>query len=84
MGRRLTPVLLGLLLLPFSGRLRRAGKRLGRKGSMLLLLFATSAALVGLSGCSANLLISPQTFNLTATVHAGTLTHSTDLTLSIK
>ena len=82
--RELTPVLLGMLLLPFSGRLRRAGKRLGRKGSMLLLLMAISIAVVGLNGCAANLLISPQTFNLTVTVHAGGLTRSTNLTLSVK
>jgi hypothetical protein len=83
LGRHLAPLLLGLLLLPFSGRLRRAGKRMGRKASMLFLLIAIAVAAAGLNGCS-SFVLTPQTENFTVTVSAGALSHSTNLQLIVK
>jgi hypothetical protein len=45
---RLAPMALALLLLPFAGRLRRTGKRLGQIVSILLLLAAGIAATAGM------------------------------------
>jgi hypothetical protein len=50
----LAPFSLALLLLPFAGRLRKSGKRLGRLLTVLLLLGAGMAALAGLSGCGSS------------------------------
>jgi hypothetical protein len=82
LGRPLAPLLLGFVLLPFAGRLRRAGKRIGKKASMLLFLIAIATATAALNGCSAQL--APQTYNITVTVSSGTLSHSTDLKLTVE
>ena len=84
-GRKAAPFALGLLLLPFVGRLRRAGKRLGRRG-MLLLMFITSALVtVGMSGCGGSFFAqSQQSYNVTITVTAGSLTHASNVTLTVE
>jgi hypothetical protein len=85
--RKLPPVLWGILLLPFAGRLRRAGKRLGRMASLLLLLAAGAAAMTGASGCGSNNGFFSQiekTYTVTVTVTTGTLSHSTNLTLTVE
>ena len=41
---------MALLLLPFGGKLRKAGKRLNRSISILILLGISIAATLGLSG----------------------------------
>jgi len=65
------PVALGLVLLPFAGRLRRGRARLAR----LAVLFAIGAALaVGFTGCGAK--TSPQNFSFTITAASGSLSHS--------
>ena len=48
---KLAPFSLALVLLPFAGRLRRAGKRLSRSISVLLLLAAGMAAVCGIGAC---------------------------------
>ncbi len=80
-------VLLSLLFLPFSRRMRSAGKRL-RGGVMLaVLLMAGLAATVGLTGCGASngfLGQQQQTYNVTMTVTAGTVTRTSNLTLTVQ
>lgn len=79
------PVVLGLVLLPFAGRLRRASKRWAFS---LLLLIAPLAIGFGVSGCgggsSQQTQPSTQTYTLTVTATSGTLTQSTTLTLVVQ
>jgi hypothetical protein len=85
--KRLPPVLLGLLLLPFAGKLRRAGKRLGRTISLLLLLAVGMTVMAGLSGCGSNSGFFGQqqkTYTVLVTATSGTLSHSTTVTLTVK
>jgi hypothetical protein len=84
---RFPRLLLGLLLLPFAGKLRRIGERMGRAIFWLWLLTAGAAAITGLSGCASGngFFGQPQkTYSVTVTVTAGTLSHSTDLTLTVQ
>jgi len=82
------PLLLwAILLLPFAGKLRRAGKRLGRAISLLLLLGLGMGAMVGLSGCgSTSGLFSQQqrTYTVVVTATVGTLSHSTTILLTVE
>ena len=87
LGRRLTPFVLALILLPFAGRLRRTGKRLGRMASMLLILAAGMAASAGLSGCDANTGFFGQaqkTYVVTVTGTSGALSRSATVTLIVE
>jgi hypothetical protein len=85
---RKLPLLLSILLLPLAGRMRRAGKRLGRMGCWLLLLAATATALVGLSGCgsSTNGYFSQaqKSYTVIVTATAGSVSHSTSVTLTVQ
>jgi hypothetical protein len=85
--RRLPAMLWGILLLPFAGKLRRAGKRMGRTISLLLLLATSAAAMTALSGCGPTngFFGQPQkTYIVTVTVTTGTLSHSTNVTLTVQ
>jgi hypothetical protein len=87
LASRLTPFTLALLILPFAGRMRRTGKRLGRAAFMLLLLVAGIAAMAGLSGCGSPSIFFTQqleTYSVTVTVSAGTLSHSMPVTLVVE
>jgi hypothetical protein len=87
LNRRIPPVAWGILLLPFLGRLGRAGKRLGRTLSLLLLLTAGAAAMAGLSGCGSGngfFAHQQQTYTVTVTATSGTLSHSTTVTLTVE
>ena len=88
LGRALAPLSLALLLLPFAGRFRRAGKRLGRAISVLLLLAIGLTAMTALSGCgsASNGYFSqaPTTYTIHVTATAGTVSRSTDLTLTVQ
>jgi hypothetical protein len=79
--RDVSPVLWGILLLPFAVSLRRAGKRMARMSSLLLILIA------GLSGCNRGngfLAQAPQSYDLTITVTTGGLAHSTHISLNVE
>lgn len=86
-GNGLPPLLWGVLLLPFACRLRRAGKTLARHLLILLVAVASLAAVTGLSGCGTRNGFfgqTPQTYTVTVTVTAGSVSHSTDLTLNVQ
>jgi hypothetical protein len=86
-GRGFAPVALGMLLLPFAGKMRRTSKRLGRLVCLLLLLLTGAAAVTGLTGCGSQngLFAQPQhTYNLTVTVTSGALSHATTVTLTVQ
>ena len=76
-------LLLGLLLLPFAARLRQTGKRLSH-----LLPLVVLAGVIGIStvfsGCSAQFVPIPNSYNVVVTVQTGTVTHSTTLNLHVQ
>jgi hypothetical protein len=77
---------LGMLLLPFDGRIgRKAGKH-GR--SLCLLLGVAATSLLALTGCGATnsgfFGRQQQSYTLTLTATSGTLSHSTTLSLTVK
>lgn len=85
--RRFPPLLWGMLLLPFAARLRRTGRHLGRFLSLLLLALAGSCAIVALNGCgSSNGFFGQpqQSYTVTVTVTTGTVSHSTNLKLTVE
>jgi len=87
LASRLAPFSLALLLLPFTGRMRRSGKRLSRVLSVLLLLIVGIAATVGLSGCGTTngyFAQQPESIPITVTVSAGTLSHSTAIMMVVE
>jgi len=65
------PVALGLALLPFAGRMRKARARLAR---LMVLLVIGAALAVGFTGCGAK--TSPQSFTFSVNAASGTLSHS--------
>jgi ribosomal protein S11 len=84
---KMPPVLWGILLLPFAGKMRRVGKRLGKTASLLLLLAASVAAVAGISGCGGGSGFfghSQQATTVTVTATAGTLSRSTEVTLNVQ
>ena len=84
---RLPSAAWGILLLPFAYRFGRAGKRLAGRLVVLLITVAPLTAIVGLSGCGFHNGFfgqSPQAYTVTVTVTAGSVSHSTDLTLNVQ
>ncbi len=86
--RKLAPFALALLLLPFAGSMRRTGNKLRRTMSVLLLLLVAIGATIGLSGCGSSgsgfFAQAPQTYTLTVTGTSGTLSRSTNITLTVE
>ena len=81
------PMLLALLLLPFAGRIRRTGHRFGRLTLVVLAIMLGGLSMAGLSGCAAgNSYFSPQqkSYTVTVTVAAGSLSHTTNVTLTVE
>ena len=77
-----------LLLLPLAGRFRRAGRRLSRMLSLLLLVAAGLAAAAALNGCgglsSGYFGQAPATFPITVTGNSGSLNHSASVSLTVE
>jgi hypothetical protein len=71
---------LGLMLLPFAGMMRRTAYRLNR---LLVLSLIGAALTVGLTGCG-GVSLTPQTFSITITAAAGSLSHSVAANLTVK
>jgi hypothetical protein len=90
-GRKLVPVALAFLLLPFAGtrRMRRNGQKLSRYLALLLLALAGIAATTALSGCGSSAggtttvnKGTQYTINVTAT--SGSATQSSTVTLTLQ
>jgi hypothetical protein len=73
------PVALGLILLPFAGRLRKGAYRWR---GLVVLALAGAALAVGLTGCGSNL--TPQTSTLTITATSGSLSHTMTVSLTVQ
>ena len=84
---KIPPVAWGILLMPFAAGMRRAGRRLRRGLSVLLMVATGIAAMTALSGCtSANGFFGQQqsTYTITVTATSGALVHSTNITLTVE
>jgi hypothetical protein len=84
---RWPPAAWGILLLPFAYRFRRAARRPAGKLAVVMMMAAALTAIAGLSGCgSRNGFFgeAPRTYTVTVTVTAGSVSHSTDLTLNVQ
>lgn len=84
---RLPTIAWGMLLLPFAYRLHRARRKLIGYVATLFIVIASLAAIAGVSGCgSSNGFFgqSPQNYTVTVTVTAGSVSHSTGLTLTVQ
>jgi hypothetical protein len=88
LATRMAPFSLALLLLPFVGRLRKTGKRLGRLLTILLLLGGSLAAMAGMSGCGGSTIgffgLAQHTYPLTVTASSGTLSHTSTINLTVE
>jgi sugar lactone lactonase YvrE len=85
-GLQLSTLMLGMLLLPFNGTLRRAANRHGRKLRMLLLVVAIAAA-AGLSACGTQSGFfgnSQKSYVITVTATSGTISHNQTLNLTVR
>jgi hypothetical protein len=77
-----TMLALGLLL-PFAGKLRRAGRKL-RRMSVLLLLAALMAGITACGTGSGFFTQTQKTYTVVVTVSSGALSQSTNLTLTVE
>ena len=88
---QLSSLMIGMLLLPFAGRVRRFSlnsysPRLKKWLPVALLAIAVAASLVGLAGCGARSSGTPAStsYTLTITATSGSLSHSTTVTLIVE
>jgi len=82
-----SPLLWGLLLLPFAGRMRKTSRRLGQRITLFLLLAVGLAISIGIGGCGGNdgFFAHPtQTYTITETVTVGSLSRSATITLTVE
>jgi hypothetical protein len=77
----LAPLALALLLLPMAGKLRKAGKRMGRMAAMLLLAIAGISATATLIGCGSNTKVAS---DIVITATSGFDSHTTTLTIVVE
>jgi hypothetical protein len=79
LGGRSLPLALGLILLPFAGRLRKTAHRFRR---LAMLALAGAALAVGLTGCQ--ITFTPKTFPLTVIATSGNLSHKTTVNIIVQ
>jgi hypothetical protein len=80
---KLSPVMAGIMLLPFGGKIRRAAGQHRRAVRLLLLLLAMTSV-VGVTACGGPSGPKVKTYTLTVTAASGSLSHSTALTLIVQ
>jgi hypothetical protein len=78
-GSHSLPLALGLLLLPFAGRVRRASSRWLR---LAVIAVASAALLAGTTGCGFT--YTPQYYSLTVTAASGLLSHTATVKLTVE
>jgi hypothetical protein len=84
------PLALGLILLPFAGRLRRASRRLNKMACVLVLGVAGLAFGVGMTACGGGgsgtktTNPEPQTYTLTVSANSGSLSNTFNVTLVVQ
>ena len=81
------PILLGFLLLPFAGKMRRTGRRMARLFLILTFAVLGLGALTGLTGCSYHsgyFAQQQQSYTVDLTGTSGPLTHSATVTLKVE
>jgi hypothetical protein len=86
-NRQVPPVLWGIRLLPFAGGMRRMGTRLRRTISVLILIIAGLVSMATLNGCGSSIGFfgqAQQTYTVTVTATSGSLSHSTNLSLTVE
>jgi hypothetical protein len=86
-GKRMAPLALALLLLPFVRRLRRAGRRLTQIGLALLLAVLSLAVATGLSGCGSTTGFfgsAQKTYTVQVTGTSGSYTDTTSVTVTVE
>lgn len=79
LGKRGWPMALGLLLLPFARRLRRARRWM----QLLVLAIAGAAFAAGVSACG-SFTYTPQDFSVTVAATSGNLSHTATVKLTVK
>jgi hypothetical protein len=86
-----TPMALGLILLPFAGRLRKGARRWRGIVCLIVLIVAGAALTMGLTACGSSggsngggSSPSPQTYTLTITATSGSLSQSTTTSLMVQ
>jgi hypothetical protein len=83
-GGGLVPIMAGMFLLPWGGRLRR---RLGTRGLTTCGVFLALAVAVTLAGCGGSTPAPPpqaRSYTVTLTATSGTVTNSTTLHLTVQ
>jgi sugar lactone lactonase YvrE len=78
---------LGMLMVPFSRRMRRSASRLGLMARVLLMLTIGLAGVAGLTGCGTSngfFAHQQQTYDINVVASSGTLTHSATVTLIVE
>ncbi len=75
------PLALSLILLPFAARLRKAARQWK---SMAVLVLLGIALVVGFTGCGSNPKLNATDYALTVTATSGSLSHTTQLKLTIQ
>jgi len=88
-GGGFLPLALGLMVFPFAGRLRRAGRRWKRMACWMALGLAAAMAAEltgcgGSSGGGSSQPPPPQSYTLTITATSGSLSHSTTVSLTVE
>ena len=87
-GAKWPLVAFALLLLPLAGKFRRAGRRLSRMLSLLLLAAAGLTAAAALNGCggvsSGYFGQAPATSTITVTGTSGSLNHTASVSLTVE
>jgi hypothetical protein len=91
-GRKMAPLALAFLLLPFAGtrRIRRHGRQLSRMICLLLLALGGIMATTALSGCGSNNNFNGQKtpqgtlYTITVTGTSGAVTHTSTVTLTLQ
>ncbi len=89
LGRRLPPITLALLFLPFlaAGGMRKRGRKIGQMLSLLLLALGGTTLAAVLTGCGGHSRASsppPETYTLTVTATSGNIQQSTTITLDVQ